>query len=738
MRKIYFLAMLFIPSIAFAQIPTNGLVAGYEFRQNLNDRLGGIDLLKITNGVFSYGVDRFRGNTRLNVNRQQFRGYSFTGTNNTMSISFWVGLTGITNGQRILQFFDPSGHGVRLVYNPILNSSQGGQLAVVINDSGTGGAGIGPIGISNNPWRHIVVTIEQINSSLSYKTYVDGQLYASHSGSFNSQNASFTNGDTPFVISPLGSYTGVLDDVYIYNRAITAQEVSSLYTAPSSIIYVDKDAVVNGDGSSWSAAYNNLESALANALPGASIWLAEGIYTPSGKIGFVVNQRDLKICGGFNGTETFLSQRDFRTNETILSGDILQDDTPQNTFGNYLNTSTRSENANQVVITSSAGHNLLLDGLTISDVQHTNTSLGGAIVKSRNVEKLTVKNCIVKNNVSTGAGAGIFAEFENTINFPNYLGELIVENCRFSNNWAAFATSVYAVSRNNNQNVDISNCLFDNNYAGQGSGTGGLTSSAMWLRNLDTNTQITAATTIIANVTNCTFAHNIDNGSGVTANNRSVVSISKRESANTARLNLRNSIFYSNSDGGASMIPRITKPISSSTGGVVPSQDIDLDNNIAEQSWGILPSTSTNNIVGNPLFTDAPNGDFTLQTGSPAIDTGDNTYVVGTTDLLTNQRIFNTTVDMGAYEFGSSPTLSTNDFNTNKLSFTIYPNPVQDNLYITVEGELTLVEVYSILGTKVLSSKQATVNVSALTSGVYFLRVETQKGAIATKRFIKQ
>ncbi len=737
--KLFTTLLIMLTCKLFAQIPTNDLVASYEFNGNLNSSVPStLSLNNNSNGTVSYGLDRFGSTTRLNVNRQQLSGYNFTGTNNTVSISFWVGLTGINSEQRVLQFFDPNGNGLRVDYDPGRSSIHGGVLGVVVNGNGK----TEPLGSSTNPWRHIVVTMDRVAGRFVIKTYIDGVENTSLSNSFASPNA-LTQGNAPFIISPLASFTGVIDDIYIYNRALSSQEVLALYNfvPVAKKIFVDINASGTNNGTSWADAYTSLEDALLVFRESDEIWVAQGKYTANSNfLPFLnINKPDVKIYGGFNGTETALTQRDFITNETILSGDIAQPDAPQISFSDYINTPSRTDNSQFIISTSAAGENLLLDGLTISDAHNIGSNLGAAIIKHPAVEKLTIKNCIIKNNVCRGVGSGIFADFEAPTGATNYKGELIIENCRFTNNWGAFATSLYAFNRNSDLDINVSNSLFDNNYAGNGSNIiGGIASSAMWLRNLDTNTQTANATTLTANVTNCTFAYNIDNGSGIAASDRSVVSVSRQESANTARLNLRNSIFYGNSDGGVSMIPRITKPISSSIGGVVPSQDIDLDNNLAEQSWGILPTTSTNNISGNPLFTDATNGDFTLQTGSLAIDAGDNTYSVGTTDLANNARVFNTTVDMGAFEFVSSTTLSIKDFNTNNLSFTMYPNPIQNNLHIELEGGLKLVEIYSVLGTKVLSSNQATLNVATLTEGVYFLKVQTQKGAIATKRFIKK
>ncbi len=64
-----------------------------------------------------------------------------------------------------------------------------------------------------------------------------------------------------------------------------------------------------------------------------------------------------------------------------------------------------------------------------------------------------------------------------------------------------------------------------------------------------------------------------------------------------------------------------------------------------------LPDGGIVNVTNDPCFIDAANGNFRLQSNSPCINSGRNTYVTAATDLDGNPRIVGGTVDMGAYEF---------------------------------------------------------------------------------------
>jgi hypothetical protein len=64
-----------------------------------------------------------------------------------------------------------------------------------------------------------------------------------------------------------------------------------------------------------------------------------------------------------------------------------------------------------------------------------------------------------------------------------------------------------------------------------------------------------------------------------------------------------------------------------------------------------MPTSGVGNIINPPLFLDYANRNLRLQSNSPCINAGNNTYVTTATDVDGNPRIVSGTVDIGAYEF---------------------------------------------------------------------------------------
>ena len=91
--------------------------------------------------------------------------------------------------------------------------------------------------------------------------------------------------------------------------------------AAQQVLYVDADAAGANDGSAWADAFIDLQAALAAAVQGQEIWVAEGLYKP-GTVADSANVTDVErgqvfqlkngvsLYGGFAGTETSRDQRD--------------------------------------------------------------------------------------------------------------------------------------------------------------------------------------------------------------------------------------------------------------------------------------------------------------------------------------------------------------------------------------------------------------------------------------------
>ena len=92
-----------------------------------------------------------------------------------------------------------------------------------------------------------------------------------------------------------------------------------------------------------------------------------------------------------------------------------------------------------------------------------------------------------------------------------------------------------------------------------------------------------------------------------------------------------------------------------------------------------------NNVSSDPLFVDATNSNFRLRSDSPCRDAGDDSFVLGPSDIAGNPRIANGRVDMGAYESDSitvsldagGGTVNISEVTvTNGLTYGLLPTPV--------------------------------------------------------------
>ena len=246
----------------------------------------------------------------------------------------------------------------------------------------------------------------------------------------------------------------------------------------TNIIYVNDDAPGNNDGASWTDAFNDLQDALAlagNCPNVTEIWVAAGTYKPTSgtdrSISFSM-VTGVAIYGGFNGMETQLSERDWATYQTILSGDI-------GTVG------VNTDNSKRIIYISSLGNTAILDGFTIRDSYNENLmdgNQGGGIwiIGASPV----IRNCIVRNNNNASNGGGVAInngspEFINCLFVENATtfsggavrtegGTPIITNCTFVGNTANYGASIAGNNFANITNHILKNCILWGNSATNG------------------------------------------------------------------------------------------------------------------------------------------------------------------------------------------------------------------------------------------------------------------------------
>ncbi|PSF39335.1 hypothetical protein C7H19_00675 [Aphanothece hegewaldii CCALA 016] len=401
----------------------------------------------------------------------------------------------------------------------------------------------------------------------------------------------------------------------IPNVEVLALATSAPITLQGSpIIYVRQGA--GGSGTSWADAYGDLQTAINNASFGSEIWVAAGVYVPTGtgdRAASFSLKDGIEIYGGFGGFETDFSQRNIAGNVTYLSGDI-------GVVGN------NSDNSYHVVTAINIPNKAVLDGFTITggnaNQQNFNDDGGGIFSRTG---RTTYSNLIITGNRANDRGGGVYTDntqdqFNNVVILANQAGQ----------GGGIFIDDMVTSDGTSNSTISLTNSILSQNSASViGGGIRAFrTTLTLFGTVFDRNASISdgggisfSATNV--NATNSTFSNNTSQNKDGAIN---VISGS---------LTATNSIFWGNQ-----------APTNSQFATTRPEL---ITNSIVQ--GGLAGSASVFNI--DPLFVDAANGNLSLQAGSPAINIGNNaavpTNVVN--DVAGLPRIFGGFVDLGAYEF---------------------------------------------------------------------------------------
>jgi len=73
-------------------------------------------------------------------------------------------------------------------------------------------------------------------------------------------------------------------------------------------------------------------------------------------------------------------------------------------------------------------------------------------------------------------------------------------------------------------------------------------------------------------------------------------------------------------------------------------------------------------------------------------------------------------------------------------AISIYPNPIQNTLNINLATGQSLgsIEIFTLLGEKILETDTTPINLNNLNSGIYLLKIENTTGKFAVRKIIKQ
>lgn len=362
-----------------------------------------------------------------------------------------------------------------------------------------------------------------------------------------------------------------------------------------------------GDGTSWANAYRG-PSALAQAMTasvlGDEIWVAAGTYR-AGTAGVRTATHTLKngvgVYGGFAGTETIRDQRNLAKFSSVVTGDQLLNDS------GALNL---TDNSYHVIVASGAGSTSVFDGFVIrggnaNGANASDQDKGGGMLIVGSGSPV-VRNCtFISNRCTFGGGAvyifnagGSFADCRFESNLGGSFGgafdmNAVVGNfdrCIFVGNSAsrAGACESYGASQ-----TRYTNCVFRANSATGANGGG-----AIWI-----------GTSSVVTARNCTLVANT-----ATALAGCVINTSGTST-------FANCILWGNSGpGGTTVGNQITN-----SGGTTLATYCTV-----QGDYG-----GTANFPTDPLFVNAASGDYRLQAGSTAIDSGSNALATAgvTTDF---------------------------------------------------------------------------------------------------------
>ena len=378
----------------------------------------------------------------------------------------------------------------------------------------------------------------------------------------------------------------------------------------------------------WATAATNIQSAVDAALfPGSLVLVTNGVYGPSvidqPQVVRSVNGPSVTVINGGNAARCASL-----VDGAVLSGFTLTNGTSGVAGGAYCATANAALFNCVLVGNSATGNGGAAYGGTLNNCILSNNFAGYA---GGGAQAATLNNCVLSGNNASRVGGGVDSSTLNSCTLTGNYSQTgggasysTLNGCILSSNSASFGGGTWSSTLNN--------CTVTANSAGDGAGTyGGVLSQCVLTKNMGTGS---GGGAILGTLTDCQVIGNLAYyGGGVYGCTVFNCTISGNSAAGHGGGvyfgNLTNSIVYDNTcpDGPnyfvASLGYSCTYPLPAGPG----------------------------NITNAPLFLNPSAGDVRLQSNSPCINAGNNSYAPAGPDLAGNPRIVGGTVDMGAYEF---------------------------------------------------------------------------------------
>ena len=489
------------------------------------------------------------------------------------------------------------------------------------------------------------------------------------------------------------------------------------------ILYVKKGSI--GNGSSWANPVGELADALKAAKGNTAIqqiWVAAGTYKPlyspfdnnfggdDGRNNSFLLVKNVKVYGGFAGTESGPAQRDFSnaSNQSILSADINDDDTIIGT-GETLSFSNNAENHYHTVMSFGDVGDAELNGFTVIGGNANREAYENRSINSISVlthadfaglyianSSPTITLCTFSQNsaIDSGGGAGVVGSGKPTITHCKFLKNnasgaggglyltsvLNISECLISENKALSGGGIFI----DYSSPTLNSCTISNNYASSGGGLHNESSPTLvGCKFLNNKAESGGAVYIKVNFSNPKFLNCLIANNFATGNSGGALAFDD-SSLNTHTLLLNCTLYGNTSNSGLNLrIPTgeliIQNCILWDNGlrsryayGKIRVTKSLVDGNITNLSWGDVSYTDLiprDNVTTEMLFVDAANGNFKPKLGGPAIGSGDNSLyengdgnannnnLLTDKDLAGKSRLNLQNIDLGAYENTNTETL---------------------------------------------------------------------------------